>query len=151
MAKSKFLRRLISDLRVELSDEFDRNFERKAFFSKRWTPRRYHNPKGTLLMVTGALRRSVKAHETDHGVRFTSNVPYATIHNEGGRGLKPVKAHYRRTKSGKTASVKAHMRRFDMPQRQFIGDGPDTRRIVQSVITDNVTNLANDLAKALRP
>lgn len=151
MAKSKFLRRLVSDLRVELSDEFDRNFERKAFFGKRWKPRRYHNPKGTLLMVTGAMRRSIKAHETDHGVRFTSNVPYASIHNEGGRGLKPVKAHYRRTKSGKTASVKAHMRRFDMPQRQFIGDGPDTRRIVQSVITDNVTNFANDLAKALRP
>lgn len=143
-------KRLISDLRVELSEEFDRNFERKAFFSKRWKPRRYHNPKGTLLMVTGKLRRSIQSHETDHGVRFTSQVPYASIHNEGGKGTKPVRAHNRRTPKGNITTVRAHSRSFNMPQRQFIGDSPETRRIIGDVIEDNVKALDKEIAKALR-
>ena len=75
MDGKKIKKRIISDMRVELSDEFDKNFQRKAFFSKRWKPRQYHTPRGTLLLVTGALRRSIQAQETDSGVRFTSNVP----------------------------------------------------------------------------
>ena len=49
-------RKILNDLRVELSDEFDRNFQRKAFFDKSWPPRKM-NGKGSLLMVTGKLRR----------------------------------------------------------------------------------------------
>lgn len=30
-----FKQKLISDIRVKLTEEFDRNFERKAFFDKR--------------------------------------------------------------------------------------------------------------------
>lgn len=30
---------ILNDMRVELSDEFDRNFERKAFFTEKWKPR----------------------------------------------------------------------------------------------------------------
>ena len=32
--------KILNDLRVELSDEFDRNFQRKAFFDRPWPPRR---------------------------------------------------------------------------------------------------------------
>ena len=35
---------ILSDMRVELSDEFDRNFERKAFFSDKWKPRAHDYP-----------------------------------------------------------------------------------------------------------
>ncbi len=39
MLDPKQLKRDILDgLRVELTDEFDRNFERKAFFSDKWKP-----------------------------------------------------------------------------------------------------------------
>ena len=51
---------ILNDLRVELSEEFDRNFERKAFFSDKWKPRAYDYPKGSLLLVTGAMRRSTQ-------------------------------------------------------------------------------------------
>lgn len=46
-----FISKLLNYLRVELSDEFDKNFERKAFFNKRWKPRK-HGRKGTLMIVT---------------------------------------------------------------------------------------------------
>ena len=126
--------RILQDLRVELTDEFDRNFERKAFFGNRWKPRRSEG-RGTLLLVTGTLRRSIRSSVVGDGVRFTSQVPYATVHNEGGTIAQ---------------NVRAHQRRINMPQRQFIGDGPDTRRIIKSVIDDNLQQYNNELTKALR-
>jgi len=29
---------LLNDIRIELNEEFDRNFERKAFFNTAWKP-----------------------------------------------------------------------------------------------------------------
>ncbi|MBQ0157697.1 MAG: hypothetical protein KBS47_01610 [Bacteroidales bacterium] len=54
---------IIADLRVELADEFDRNFQCKAFFSERWLPRRGKKARGSLLVVSGALRRSEQIYE----------------------------------------------------------------------------------------
>lgn len=139
---------ILQDLRVELKDEFDRNFERKAFFGNRWKPRR-NEGKGSLLLVTGTLRRSIRSSVVGNGVRFSSQVPYATVHNEGGTIAQNVRAHQRR-RHGKTHDVRAHQRRINMPQRQFIGDGPDTRRIIKSVIDDNLQQYNNELTKALR-
>lgn len=143
-------RNILSDIRVELTEEFDRNFERKAFFDKRWPKRRYDNPKGSLLMVTGTLRRSIRSTTTRNGVRFTSAVPYAAIHNEGGSGTKTVKAHIRRGKKGKTHQVKAHTRKFKMPQRQFIGDGKRTQEIIKGVISDNLKDFNVQLTRVLK-
>lgn len=83
--KNRFTDKIIRDLRVELLDEFDRNFERKAFFTKPW-PGRRHGRKGTLLNVRGGggLRGSLKATAGDSAITFTSSLPYAAIHNEGG-------------------------------------------------------------------
>ena len=53
MNAQHFKQKLLSDAKVKLSEEFDRNFERKAFFSDKWKKRQYNNPKGSLLMVTG--------------------------------------------------------------------------------------------------
>ena len=35
----KIIRNILNDVRVELSDEFDRNFERQAFFNETVAPR----------------------------------------------------------------------------------------------------------------
>lgn len=32
-------RNILSDMRVELTEEFDKNFERKAFFTDKWKKR----------------------------------------------------------------------------------------------------------------
>lgn len=38
MDNNDFLNNVMRDLKVELDDEFDRNFERKAFFDRPWAP-----------------------------------------------------------------------------------------------------------------
>lgn len=141
---------ILNDMRVELSEEFDRNFERKGFFSDKWKPRAHDYPRGSLLIVSGAMRRSTRGEVSGNGVRFSSSEPYTSLHNEGGSGYKQVKAHSRRSKKGKIYNVRAHQRRFDMPQRQFIGDGPNTRRIIKGVIDDNLKRFVNDLNNSLR-
>ncbi len=32
----KIIKNILNDIRVELTDEFDQNFERQAFFSEKW-------------------------------------------------------------------------------------------------------------------
>lgn len=147
---AKLKKNIISDMRVELSEEFDRNFTRKAFFTEKWKKRRNPHALGSLLLVTGTLRRSIDCKETDKGVRFTSQVPYATLHNEGGKGSVTVRQHVRKGKKGKTHVVRQHTRTVNVPQRQFIGDGEDTRRIVGSIIADNVRQYNDELVKTLR-
>lgn len=141
---------ILADLRVELSDEFDQNFQRKAFFSDKWKPRAKNYPRGSLLMVTGAMRRSTIGQVSGDGVRFSSAMPYTSLHNEGGTGTKPVKAHQRRSKKGKVYTVRAHSRKFNMPQRQFIGDGPETQRIIRSVIDDNLQKFNLSLTQFIK-
>lgn len=131
-------RNILSDMRVELTEEFDRNFERKAFFTDKWKKRANPNAKGTLLMVTGTMRRSIKSEVRGNGVRFSSAVPYAAIHNEGGSGTKTVKAHTRRGRKGKTHTVRAHRRTVTMPERRFIGDHQRVRNIIKGVIDRNI-------------
>ena len=142
-------RNILDDMRVELSDEFDKNFDRKAFFTKKWKRRANPNAKGSLPMVTGTMRRSVKAGVRDNGVRFTSAVPYTAIHNEGGTGTKPVRQHTR-TRKGKQYTVKAHTRKFNMPKRQFVGDGKRTQEIIKGVIADNIADFNMQLIKFIK-
>ena len=151
---------ILSDMRVELSDEFDRNFERKAFFSDKWKPRAHQYPRGSLLMVSSALRRSVKggAETLENGVRFSSAVPYASIHNEGGKVTVTARMKkffwykYKQTKE----EVWKHMalmkvgKVLTMPQRQFIGDGPETQRIIRGVIDRNLKKFNLELTDFFR-
>lgn len=79
-----FIKNILSDLRVDLTDEFDRNFERKAFFDKAWENTSIPNRKGTLMMRTGKLRRSMKSRESNNELSWSSSLPYASLQNEGG-------------------------------------------------------------------
>jgi phage gpG-like protein len=79
-----FLKNVLNDLRVELADEFDRNFERKAFFDVPWAPVKRNIPHGSLMIRTGDLRKSIASKVSSNGIRFSSSLPYASLHNEGG-------------------------------------------------------------------
>lgn len=79
------VKRTLSDLRVELSEEFDRNFERQAFFSEAWQRRKSpFRPGGATLIDSGRLRASISSRTTDNSIIFYTNEPYAEIHNDGG-------------------------------------------------------------------
>lgn len=152
MDANKLRQRMLKDLRVELADEFNRNFQRKAFFSEKWKPRKPRKKaRGSLLVVTGTMRRSIRSEVTESGVRFSSAVPYAAVHNEGAEGTRSIKAHTRKSKKGKTYAVKAHTQQFNLPQRQFIGDGKEVRAIVQQVVEDCVAEIDIELSKMLQP
>lgn len=79
------LRRILRDIQVELSDEFDQNFEREAFFSESWKRRKSPTrPGGHILVDTGQLRRSIQSKTTESSITFFTTLPYAGIHNDGG-------------------------------------------------------------------
>jgi len=82
--KIDFFNNFLTGLKVDLMEEFDKNFERKGFFNDPWKQTRFPNRRGSLMMRTGALRRSLRATVSGHSVRFFSSLPYASIHNEGG-------------------------------------------------------------------
>lgn len=142
---------ILSDMRVELAEMFDRNFERKGFFGEQWKPRKDTKAKGSLLHVTGKMRRSLRGTVQGNGVHFTSPLPYTSLHNEGGTFMQRVRAHTRRNRhTGKTHRVRSHSRTRTMPKRQFIGDHPEVQKAIRGIIDEHVTGFFNDLAKKMK-
>lgn len=91
------INRILSDIKVELGEEFDRNFVRQGFFAQGWQRRAgAHRADKTLLIDTGTLRRSIRSHISGNNIVFSSDLPYAAIHNEGGqiRVTKRMKAYF---------------------------------------------------------
>jgi phage gpG-like protein len=79
-----FFKNIIKDLEVDLSDEFDLNFQNKSFFGKAWENTSIPNKRGSLMMRTGKLRQSIKARTDNNSITWTSSLPYASLQNEGG-------------------------------------------------------------------
>jgi len=132
--------KILKDLKVELLDEFDKNFQRSAFFTHRWPARKsgdQENKKGTedstrkLLIRTGKLRRSISAKINGTSISFTSSEDYASAHNEGtktaGRGNHTV-----------------------IPQRQFVGFSKETDKIVRDTISRNTEELLKSIIDGAR-
>lgn len=84
MNPNDFINNILSDVRVDLSEEFDRNFERKGFFDKKWRGTNLPNQRGSLLMRSGKLRRSIMSRQNGTSVTWSSSLPYASINNNGG-------------------------------------------------------------------
>lgn len=74
---------MVNECAVSLADLFDRSFETKSFDGKPWKNRK-HSRRGSILVDSGALRRSIKYKVNGNTITFTSNLPYAKIQNEGG-------------------------------------------------------------------
>ena len=77
-------KKIIQDVAVELADEFDLNFERKAFFTDKWPSPKINNSRGSVMSRSGNLRRSIKYNVRGSTIMFSSSLPYAAIHNKGG-------------------------------------------------------------------
>ena len=149
---------ILDDMRVDLSEEFDRNFERKGFFSDKWKPRAYDYSRGSLLMVSGDMRKATQGEVSGDGVRFSSAMPYASIHNEGGKITVTAKmkryfwAKFMQTKdeSWRRMALMKVGKVITMPERRFIGDGPDTQRIIREAIDRNLQQFNTQLTDFLR-
>ena len=85
MTLKDFLKQTLTDIKVKLGEEFDRNFERKAFFDEKWPATKLTYHRGSLMMRTGRLRKSLLSPKvTSNGIIWSSSLPYADIHNNGG-------------------------------------------------------------------
>lgn len=83
------IRQILRDIQVELTDEFDKNFEREAFFTSAWQRRRspIRDAGRGLLQDSGRLRQSIRSNVTADSITFVTSEPYAGTHNEGGEIL----------------------------------------------------------------
>lgn len=150
--------RLLKDIRVELDDEFDRNFERKAFFTTGWKPA-IRNATGSLMMRTGALRKSLRSQIVNgNAIRWESALPYADVHNGGGTVTVTPRMkgyfwyRFRMATGGdnknlnaealfwKAMALKPAGSVITIPKRQFIGDHPAVCQSVRDMSGDWFNN-----------
>lgn len=100
----KLGKELINDLLIvaekEGLDFIHRNFEKEGFMDSSFTawPQRKHPIDYKLLRVTNTLFNSIRAESDANNftVTFSSNEPYAQIHNEGGviKITKKMRGHF---------------------------------------------------------
>ena len=168
----KVIARILKDIRVDLTDEFDRNFERQGFFSQKWKRRKSPmRPGGSILIDKGGLRRSVQSRCTDSGIIF-----YSAIHNEGGeiKVTRKMKAYFwhryyeatglfGRKKNGDRRQNKRTVQlgteaefwkllalmkvgsSIKIPKRQFLGTSPEVEKAVTEIIEENLSEYFNNL------
>lgn len=161
MNVQSILNNIVKDVKVNLTDEFDRNFERKAFFDRPWAPTNHPNERGSLLMRSGNLRNSITATEGEDFITWSSSMPYANIHNEGGEIVVTAKmkrffwAMHLKAKGAATGGSDRDVRlgkeamkwkamalmpigkRIQVKQRQFIGEHPIIKSIVEEAMNDS--------------
>jgi len=171
----KFVKDIIKDIRVELLDEFDRNFQRKAFFDQPWPSNRMPNRKGSQMNRTGALRRGMRATIAGTNIVFTNSQPYAELQNSGGtititpRMNKFFWAMYYKTSDGATKSkgklqsalseeslawkrlaLKKVGQTIKIDQRQFIGWHPQVKDHINRIVQHHLKDIEMYLKQKLR-
>lgn len=137
-----------------------------------WKRRKGNKDAGRALMTKkGVLRRSWLAQTAPAQARIFTPVPYAQAHNEGFQGTVSIPAHTRKqmrkakvqminefTKSGKhktktvqvhegDINVSAHMRKMNIPRRQF---APTAARPSSVLINDITKQVRYDMYKILK-
>lgn len=144
----KVVRRILSDIRVELGDEFDQNFERQGFFAEKWQRRKSPiRGDGHILVASGDLRKSIRSRSDESSITFHSDLAYAGIHNEGGEikvtaRMKRFFWHkYYETKDEfwKAMALMKVGKTIKIPRRQFLGMAPEVETEVRKIIEDNLT------------
>ena len=75
---------ILRDARVKLTEMFNNNFREQGFFGQKWvatkTSKVNKRGKGSILIVTGAMRRSIKSYVSGMAVVFSSHLPYTALH-----------------------------------------------------------------------
>jgi phage gpG-like protein len=74
MNPKDLIRNILQDVKVDLAQEFDRNFERKDFFNRKWPETKLRNHRGSLMMRSGKLRRSITAQVNGTSITFSTNL-----------------------------------------------------------------------------
>lgn len=160
------IQNILKDVKTELSEEFDNNFNRKAFFDKPWKQTRFNNNRGSLMMRSGDLRRGNRSTIEGKSVHFTNAMPYANIQNEGGTITVTAKmisffwAMYYKSAGASQKGIPARKQamseeamkwkylalmkvgsKMKIEQRQFIGWHPSLNPRIEKIVGDNLKEM----------
>lgn len=140
----------------------DGNFRAQGWQGRSFLPWQATRRGSTILVKTGAGRRSIHGDTSPGEVRIYSNSPYMRYHNRGFKGTVQVKGHTKlnweayktgtgryNTKSGKerkktlhrivgTTDVQAHQRQMNLAKRQFMPESPSDSPILFDSIKRSV-------------
>lgn len=156
--------RLSKALPVQLAQEYENfvkdNFRKGGFRNRKfepWEPRKNDTDPGRAVLIDKPfLRDSVQALGPQRRgnrvvIVITAEAPYAQIHNEGGRVVanQRVGRHERgpytdsRGRKVPRHSVRPHRRtlRYEMPQRQFMGDSQYFRKHFRQTVERQVRKI----------
>ena len=163
-----FLNHVLTDTKVKLTEAFDRNFERKGFFNQKWPETKIPNRRGSLMIRTGTLRRSIRSTIQGTTIRWTSAVPYAQLHNNGDEIEVTAKMkryfwamYYKATNASKgnkknknlpaeaeyykALALKKVGDKLSIPKRQFIGDHPEVKRMIDQIVGYNLNEVFKNI------
>ncbi|MBS1746498.1 MAG: hypothetical protein JST21_10055, partial [Bacteroidetes bacterium] len=135
---------------------------------------KWPNNKGSLMMRTGAGRRSIFSKIEGDGIVWRSNLPYMSIQNEGGEIAVTAQmkkffwAMYYKANGAKTKGTKERQQRMTneaaiwkslalmrigekmkIPERRFIGDHPQVDASVARVVDGVMKEVEQDLKNVL--
>lgn len=166
---------IIKDIKVDLKNEFEKNFKQKSFFNRPWKQTRLVNNKGSLMMRSGNLRRSISAKIQGTDIIFSSSLPYASIHNEGGTFTVTAKMkkffwgmYYETSGAIGKGSKKRNERlsaeaqqwknlalmkvgqKMKIEKRQFIGWHPEVNHHIETILNDHLKDIETAITQKLK-
>lgn len=155
---AKKYREMRSKLPAEVSGiaviEFKGHFRAQGYYGSGgalvpWKKRaKEERPARALLIKSGRLRRGLRAAPTGDTARVINDVPYAAIHNEGGKinTTATVRAHNR--KNGQ--KVKAHKRKVNLniPARPYMLDTPRLMKQIDKHLETRIESIFNSAQNA---
>jgi len=128
-----FARETIEEIAETSKNHFVEGFRKGGYQTDEsrtgWKPRKSADTGRAILVKTGALRRDldVLSISKDTVVIGTKRIPYAGVHNEGGRvsERRPVRRKALKMNIGGKIIFRKSAAAFDMPKREFLGHSSD--------------------------
>ncbi|QSS96598.1 phage virion morphogenesis protein [Psychroflexus sp. ALD_RP9] len=144
LATPQFKKLLVDEAGIRALRFSKNTFRKKRFIDKVAEPweKRKRKARGSTLVQSGRLKRSIRIiRKGRFYVKIGTDVPYAQIHNEGGKINKTVtvKQHKRKNRSSTrrratgVSTVRSHTRKMNtnIPQRQFLGPSKFLARSIE--------------------
>lgn len=168
-AKARRLHAYVRDefphMAVNKSKRFiDGNFRAQGWQGRNFEKWKKKRGKGTILIRSGRLRRSIRGESSPYQARIYSDAPYAAVHNRGFRGTVQVRTHTRNRYTAQrigtglynrngterrrtihtvtgTSTVKAHLRKVNTARRQFMPESATDSPVLTNSIKRELINV----------
>ena len=80
----EIIQNIVQDIAVEFNELQQENFRKKSFFNQAWKRSKSPTTKGSMMVRSSSLKKSLGYKIRGNSIQFFSRRIYSTIHNEGG-------------------------------------------------------------------